>query len=137
MKLWIGGDPSFKLLYRLSRDGLSKESFSQNCDKKGPTIVVIKSKEGKVFGGYASIDFDKSNPNKSFKLDQKSFLFSLTHLTKHKQKDTETKIMFYDNYPFAFGKVSEDLYIACNNYAQYGNSTKNFGNNYELPNGIV
>ena len=50
LKVWIGNNPSLKLIYRASRDGFSKDTFSKHCDEKGRTILIVKSLEGKVFG---------------------------------------------------------------------------------------
>ncbi|KAK3749967.1 hypothetical protein QZH41_000265 [Actinostola sp. cb2023] len=43
------------LLYRGSRDGWKASTFHSNCDSfKGPTMVVIKSTGGYIFGGYTA-----------------------------------------------------------------------------------
>ena len=47
-------EDSLKLLYRASRDGYSSYEFHNRCDNEGPTITVIKSDHGKVFGGFIS-----------------------------------------------------------------------------------
>ncbi len=53
LREWIG-DYKWKLLYRASEHGYSGESFHKYCDDKGPTLVVIKSSEGWIFGGYTT-----------------------------------------------------------------------------------
>ncbi|PKK65802.1 hypothetical protein RhiirC2_754556 [Rhizophagus irregularis] len=41
----------FKLIHRASRDGFGNDKFHNNCDNKGPTIVVIKVKySGEIIG---------------------------------------------------------------------------------------
>lgn len=45
---------SWQLLYSLVRDGQSFSTFLSSVKNKGPTIVVVKSEYGDVFGGYAS-----------------------------------------------------------------------------------
>ncbi len=55
-----GCDGDFKLLYRSSRDG--SKHFHSKCDKKGPSLVVIKTAEGLILGGYSSADW-QSGPN--------------------------------------------------------------------------
>ena len=42
------------LIYRASEHGYTAESFHQYCDDKGPTLVLIKSSEGWIFGGYTT-----------------------------------------------------------------------------------
>ena len=54
LKEWIG-DYSWKLLYRASEHNYFAKSFHECCDKAiGPTLVVIKSSEGWIFGGYTT-----------------------------------------------------------------------------------
>ena len=54
LKEWIG-DYSWKLLYRASEHNYSAKFFHECCDKTiGPTLVVIKSSEGWIFGGYTT-----------------------------------------------------------------------------------
>lgn len=66
----------FTLIYKGSRDGFAATKFHQNCDNKGPTVTVIKSKNGYIFGGYTSQSWDSSG---SYKPDNKAFLFTLTN----------------------------------------------------------
>jgi hypothetical protein len=46
--------PELKLLYRASRDGFDATDFHRLCDGKGPTVTVLQTPSGSVFGGYAS-----------------------------------------------------------------------------------
>ena len=46
----------FKLIYRATRDGSYPKDFHRQCDDKGPTITLIKTKDNKKFGGYISKD---------------------------------------------------------------------------------
>jgi hypothetical protein len=39
------------LLFRASRDGWNVADFHRCCDGKGPTVVVVRSESGHVFGG--------------------------------------------------------------------------------------
>ena len=54
LKEWAG-DWKWKLIYRASEHGYSAKSFHKYCDNvKGPTLVIIKSSEGYIFGGYTT-----------------------------------------------------------------------------------
>lgn len=53
LREWAG-DYKWQLIFRASENDYSATSFHQNCDNKGPTIIIIKSKEGWIFGGYIS-----------------------------------------------------------------------------------
>ena len=43
---------TLKLLYRGSKHGWEASKFHELCDEKGPTITVMRSKAGRVFGGF-------------------------------------------------------------------------------------
>ena len=48
------GDCKWKLIYRASEHGYTAKSFHEYCDDKGPTLIVIKSSGGWIFGGYTT-----------------------------------------------------------------------------------
>ncbi len=54
LKEWLGVDTKWKLLYRASEHDYTPESFHEYCDDKGPTLVIIESTEGWIFGGYTT-----------------------------------------------------------------------------------
>ena len=54
LREWCGSGYKWKLLYRASERGYSAESFHKCCDNKGPTLIIIKSIEGWIFGGYTT-----------------------------------------------------------------------------------
>jgi hypothetical protein len=62
------------LLFRGSRDGWTAEIIHAKIDNQGPTITIIKTRKGKIFGGFASVSWDKSNTAKA---DNNAFLFSV------------------------------------------------------------
>ncbi len=52
---WLGNDYNWKLLYQSSEHGYTAESFHKYCDNvKCPTLIVIKSSGGWIFGGYTT-----------------------------------------------------------------------------------
>ena len=53
LREWLG-DYNWRLLYRASEHGYTAKSFHECCDDKGPTLVIIKSSEGWIFGGYTT-----------------------------------------------------------------------------------
>ncbi|KAG9455016.1 hypothetical protein H6P81_007920 [Aristolochia fimbriata] len=66
---------AWKLLYHSSINGLSFNTFFGSITAEdGPTILLIKDKEGYVYGGYASQPWDRRS---DFYGDMKSFLFQL------------------------------------------------------------
>ena len=63
------------LLFRATRDGFTGAAFHQKCDGKGPTVVIVKSAGGHIFGGYTETAWDSSN---QYKNCRDSFLFRLS-----------------------------------------------------------
>ena len=47
-------DDKWRLIYRASEHEYTAKSFHECCDDKGPTLIVIKSSEGWIFGGYTT-----------------------------------------------------------------------------------
>ena len=63
------------MIYRGSEDGFTAVVFHSKCDQKGPTLIIIKSEFGKIFGGFTDIDWTSKNGSKSG--NGNSFVFSL------------------------------------------------------------
>lgn len=63
------------LLYRGSRDGMDSRSFHKKCDDQGPTVTVIKSSEGYIFGGFSEAPWKSKG---GYVQAQKSFLYGLS-----------------------------------------------------------
>ena len=53
LREWLG-DYNWRLIYRASEHGYTAKSFHECCDDKGPTLVIIKSSGGWIFGGYTT-----------------------------------------------------------------------------------
>ena len=53
LREWLG-DYNWRLIYRASEHGYKAKSFHEYCDDKGPTLVIIKSSGGWIFGGYTT-----------------------------------------------------------------------------------
>ncbi len=51
---WLDYRFGWKLIYRASEHDYTAKSFHEYCDNKGPTLIVIKSSEGWIFGGYTN-----------------------------------------------------------------------------------
>ena len=48
---------SLSLLYRSSIHNFTFHDFHSRVDNKGPTLTLMKSQNGNVFGGFASISW--------------------------------------------------------------------------------
>ncbi|KAK4272699.1 hypothetical protein QN277_021217 [Acacia crassicarpa] len=66
---------AWKLLYHSALNGLSFNTFLGNISNhEGPTVLIIKDKEGCIYGGYASQPWER---HAEFYGDMKSFVFQL------------------------------------------------------------
>ena len=62
-----------RLLYRASIDGFSARSFHSKCDGFQKTLVIVKSEDFSVFGGYTEEDW----AGHGYATDNNAFIFSL------------------------------------------------------------
>ena len=62
LREWIG-DCKWRLLYRSSEHDYTGKSFHEYCNGKGPTLIVIKSDEGWIFGGYTTQSWEVAHPD--------------------------------------------------------------------------
>ena len=76
-----GSDGDLKLIYRASRDNFSNEAFHNKCDKSGPTLIVLKTEQDHVLGGYTNTPWQSSGiylaANGGLMKANKAFLFAL------------------------------------------------------------
>ena len=62
-----------KTLFVASKDGDASSTFHKAVDDKGPTVVIIETTNGNVFGGYTDVSWK----HKGYVKSTKSFLFRL------------------------------------------------------------
>ena len=59
---WLENKYDWKCVYRASRDGFTAQSFHNICDNvDSPTLVIIKSSKGWIFGGYTTQSWKSAN----------------------------------------------------------------------------
>jgi len=85
LKEWIKPEETAKiqliLVYRGSRDSYTVSAFHSKCDNISPTITVVQSHLGKIFGGFTLVAW--SSPSSVTQgSDPKAFTFSLTNKIK-------------------------------------------------------
>jgi hypothetical protein len=68
---------SWKLLYSVERDGKSWTIFQQRLAEAECCVIILKDKEGKIFGGFSPVPFV---PNPKFFGDSRAFVFSSSRL---------------------------------------------------------
>ena len=107
-----GSDGEMRLLYRSSRDdiGMSPTLFHRACDNKGPTIVVIQTSDGGVFGGYTNESWKSITGQATFAAADKAFLFALSTASpcKMKVKKADGERAIVQGGTISFG---DDLYV--------------------------
>jgi len=119
------------VLYVASRDGDAASRFHSACDNQGPTVVIVETTTGAVFGGYTDIGWTKSTGHKP---STNSFLFRLQpSMKQYKIKSAETAKAVYHhaNYGPTFG-AGHDFFIKDFPFSNKLSYTKG-GNTYIFP----
>lgn len=111
-------------IYRASEDGDKAETFHRLCDGNTNIIILIKTKDGKKFGGFTSIGF--SNTNQSI-LDETAFIFSIDKREIYPNIKGQKAIESYKNLGPTF---SGDVIKIYDNFLKSGGNTSRKGLNY-------
>ncbi|KAK8791002.1 hypothetical protein WA158_005633 [Blastocystis sp. Blastoise] len=121
LKQWLRKEQKWILLYRGSRDGYSAESFHNHCDKKGPTVTIIKhighNNCINIFGGYTETSWESCTTAEK-REDSNAFLFTLKNEfnispTKYNILNKKQALCCYYKLGPTFGIYNFDLQI-CN-----------------------
>jgi len=129
-------------IYVASKDGQASSNFHSACDGKGPTLVIVQTTTGNIFGGYTSTSWAN---NGSWGKAEQAFLFRLRPGMRHYsiKKGREAYAMYrHSSYGPTFGRA-HDLYIVNNalgstsSYTQGGYDYEFQGYpNYQLNDGV-
>ena len=75
----INAKIKLELIFKSSRDGETARDFHKFCDRKGPTVTLIKTDRKNIFGGFLSRDWknegDDCKDNKAFLINLKKKKF--------------------------------------------------------------
>ncbi|KAJ5078429.1 hypothetical protein M0811_04754 [Anaeramoeba ignava] len=147
LKQWINDNNFFSKMkkgFSAKRDGFNSKNWHKAVDNKGKTLIIIKTTEDFIFGGFTQVGWtnDKSkwredNYDWGYIIDSNAFIFSLRNDKGDrkpekftiKQGEEEYAIEYDLDYGPSFGY---DIWIDSD--LQSGES--NFGQSYNLPNGI-
>ncbi|MCF8460577.1 MAG: TLD domain-containing protein [Flavobacteriales bacterium] len=106
---WLPGNGCGTLLYRKSQHGGNSQTFRNLCANQGPTVVLIKTTTGRVFGAYRSTSYLLNVSNYSQATG--SFLISFTDDTRSTSMAYPQYAVYDDyNYGPTFGG-GHDLYV--------------------------
>lgn len=72
----------FEQIYSTTKDDWSDEGFHKKCDDANNTLVIIKTTEGTVFGGFTTKTWNKSNGE--IRDDDNAFVFSFSTMKSYK-----------------------------------------------------
>jgi Tfp pilus assembly protein PilZ len=126
------------VLYEAAQDGDSSSIFHSLCDDQGPTVVIIMTNTGNVFGGYSSIAWSSSG---GWGSSSTAFLFRLRpSIKRYNIKSKSHSIYRHSGYGPTFGG-GHDIYVRNsarrsnkNNVGHHGydgsSYSINSGNNY-------
>jgi hypothetical protein len=132
-----------KILYVASKDGDEASKFHSACDNQGPTVTIVQSTSGNVFGGYTDVNWGGRG---GFYFSRTSFLFRLRPALKKYaiRKGQETNAVFRSPKAGpAFGRgidlaIADEALSNSNSYTR-GGTTYNFPGkpSYELNDGLM
>ena len=127
---WINPNKKiiYNQIYKATRDGGTGKNFHSHCDNKGPTLTLINSTNGYIFGGFISISWEGPE-NWTYKSnDDSAFIFSINNKIKYPIQDKSSVIYNQINYGPDFG--SNDIFL-CQNFL---NDNSNQCNRYKYYN---
>ena len=99
----------YEQIYKATRDGGTGRYFHAYCNFKGPTLTLIESTKGYIFGGYTSLSWEDYGDWKCKSNDENAFIFSINNNRKYAIKDKSIVIYNHQNYGPVFGY--NDIYI--------------------------
>jgi TLD len=110
--------PKFHLLFSGLRDGFDAAKFHSLCDGKGPTLVVVETKDRRVFGGFTSKPWGTGN---TYHADEHAFLFSWDWKEIYRQHQNHNKAVYHGSANGPIFGGGHDL--AVSNLCQSNNSS--------------
>ncbi|KAJ5074597.1 pep-cterm sorting domain-containing protein [Anaeramoeba ignava] len=150
LKKWINDDEFFSNLilgYSAKIDGFDCKKWHDRCDDQGKTLIIIKTKDNFIFGGFTEVGFsadlsELSEEDSYYKeiyiKDPNAFIFSLRNDKNNRKpkkfpvkKDYEKTALHYEP---NWGPIFGDEDISLNRTLTSG--TSELGWFYKLPKGI-
>ncbi|KAJ5076964.1 hypothetical protein M0811_00284 [Anaeramoeba ignava] len=135
---WINDNDFFSKMkkgFSAKRDGFNSQNWHKAVDGKGKTLVIIKTKQNFIFGGFTQVGFKHSSGENIN--DSSAFIFSLRNdkgdriPAKFTHNGNGRAICSGLSYGPVFGD-GDDFSLSSNLQPGYSS----FGRSYNLPNGI-
>ena len=115
---------TLNLLYKATVDSDKAQAFHNKCDSANNSLVLVKSANGKRFGGYTTCNWRGNNIEKR---DENAFVFSLDKLKAYDVVPGDDAIGCYPNYGPVFLGCQIRLY---DEFFTKGGTTFEKGLNY-------
>jgi len=105
------------LLFDTSKDGDAVSTFHSRCDSEGPTVTIVETTLGVVFGGFT--DQSWASGSGQWVSDSDAFVFRLrpTPITKFKVSSSSYAIYRHSSYGPQFGNTAFRIYTNCQDNA--------------------
>lgn len=88
-----------KLIYKVTRDGDKIKNFSDKCGNIKNTLIIIKTTENLIFGGFTKEMWGNSHADKK---DDNAFCFSVNNKKIYESVRGSNSIFFYPGNIFGF-----------------------------------
>ena len=122
----------FKMIFRMTEDGYNSDDFHKCCDGKGPTLVLIKTKNNYIFGGFTPLQWDKTS-GLNYDLSDQTFIFSLNTMKTFNMIDSVNRRAIHcSNEGPIFGNMDFGLLKDMKIGESYANNSCNFLSNQNL-----
>ena len=124
----------FELIFKMSEQGSNSKDFHKYCDNQGPTLLLIETKDNKIFGGFTSLNWKlPENIERLIDSSDSTFLFSLS--PKKKKFDMINKLDYAIRNDKDFGPIFGNFDLSLSGNMTRGGTFANnlcnfFSNNY-------
>ena len=113
---------SYNLVYKASKDGDKASDFHDKCDNINNNLSIVKTKKGKIFGGFTTQNWKQIGQNNN-KYDENAFVFSINNKKIYNIKDKDRAIYCRNDLALFFSGAS-DIYIYNNCFQKRGGTTQ-------------
>ncbi|KAJ5066127.1 pep-cterm sorting domain-containing protein [Anaeramoeba ignava] len=133
---WINDNDFFSKMkkgFSAKRDGFNCQNWHKSVDNKGKTLVIIKTKQNFIFGGFTQVGFNGDSGEIN---DSNAFIFSLRN---DKGDRIPAKFTIKQDRYAIWSNLSNGPYFG-GDFCLYSNlqpGYSNFGWSYNPPNGIT
>ena len=101
---------SYNLVYKASKDGDKASDFHNKCDNVNNNLSIVKTKKGKIFGGFTKQNWKQIGVQDYHKYDENAFVFSVNNKKIYNIKD-KSRAIYCRNDLALFFSSSSDIYI--------------------------